>query len=137
MSCRCFAGSAIRVQLHAFAHILHAGLAMPQAAEPASLTSPNPTCVREHPSGPDVILVYRSSNDGDTAIVGGPSDNHATGATWVFTRSRGAWSERTKLVGSGAVANLAPSVFAIGRSAKCRTMSSAANRSAYLEAGSA
>ena len=26
------------------------------------------------------------SSDGDTAIVGGPSDDHATGAVWLFTR---------------------------------------------------
>jgi hypothetical protein len=45
------------------------------------------------------------SGDGNTAIVGGPLDNTNAGATWVFTRSGGVWSQQgTKLVGTGAVA---------------------------------
>ena len=44
------------------------------------------------------------SADGNTAIVGGPSDNSGIGAAWVWTRSGGTWSQQgTKLVGSGAV----------------------------------
>ena len=44
------------------------------------------------------------SGDGNTAIVGGLGDNAATGATWVFTRSGGVWTQQgLKLVGSGAV----------------------------------
>lgn len=44
------------------------------------------------------------SADGNTAIVGGPSDNNSTGAVWVFTRSNGVWSQQgSKLVGTGAV----------------------------------
>jgi hypothetical protein len=44
------------------------------------------------------------SADGDTAIVGGWSDNSKTGAAWVFTRSGGVWSQHgKKLVGTGAV----------------------------------
>jgi hypothetical protein len=43
------------------------------------------------------------SADGNTAIVGGPSDNRTTGAAWVFTRSGGVWAQQgSKLVGSGA-----------------------------------
>jgi len=43
------------------------------------------------------------SGDGNTAIVGGPSDNKTTGAAWVFTRSGGVWTQQgNKLVGSGA-----------------------------------
>jgi hypothetical protein len=43
------------------------------------------------------------SADGNTAIVGGPSDNRTTGAAWVFTRSGGVWTQQgSKLVGSGA-----------------------------------
>src|SRR5207237_7338278 len=43
------------------------------------------------------------SADGNTAIVGGPSDNRTTGAAWVFTRSSGGWTQQGKqLVGSGA-----------------------------------
>jgi hypothetical protein len=44
------------------------------------------------------------SGDGNTAIVGGYQDNSAAGATWVFTRSGGVWSQQgNKLVGTGAV----------------------------------
>ena len=43
------------------------------------------------------------SADGNTAIVGGPSDDRTTGATWVFVRSGGIWSQQgDKLVGTGA-----------------------------------
>jgi hypothetical protein len=43
------------------------------------------------------------SGDGNTAIVGGPSDNNGIGAAWVFTRSGGVWTQQgDKLVGSGA-----------------------------------
>ena len=42
--------------------------------------------------------------DGNTAIVGGPSDNSNIGAAWVYTRSGGVWSQQgPKLVGTGAV----------------------------------
>jgi hypothetical protein len=44
------------------------------------------------------------SADGNTAVVGGASDNLFTGAAWVFTRSNGSWTQQgSKLVGSGAV----------------------------------
>jgi len=53
------------------------------------------------------------SADGDTAIVSGPEDNllaisnfvqQGVGATWVFTRSNGFWTQQSnKLVGTGAV----------------------------------
>ena len=44
------------------------------------------------------------SANGNTAIVGGYNDNGAAGATWVFTRSGGVWTQQgLKLVGSGAV----------------------------------
>jgi FG-GAP-like repeat len=47
------------------------------------------------------------SGDGNTALVGGVSDNAGNniGATWVFTRSGGVWSQQgAKLIGTGAVA---------------------------------
>ena len=60
------------------------------------------------------------SADGNTAILGGPGDNQsnrhaqfglgAAGAAWVFTRSAGVWTQRNKLVGTGAVARLGTSV---------------------------
>jgi hypothetical protein len=46
------------------------------------------------------------SADGNTALVGGPGDNHSslTGAAWVFTRSGGMWTQQgSKLVGTGAI----------------------------------
>jgi hypothetical protein len=44
------------------------------------------------------------SADGNTAIVGGNVDSSGAGATWVFTRSSGVWSQQgSKLVGTGAV----------------------------------
>ncbi|PWU02794.1 MAG: hypothetical protein C5B51_20200, partial [Terriglobia bacterium] len=42
------------------------------------------------------------SADGNTALDGGPFDNAGIGATWVFTRSAGVWSQQgNKLVGYG------------------------------------
>jgi hypothetical protein len=46
------------------------------------------------------------SGDGNTAIVGGESDNGFIGAAWVYTRSNGVWTQQgSKLVGTGYVAN--------------------------------
>jgi hypothetical protein len=43
------------------------------------------------------------SADGNTAIVGGPSDNQTTGAAWVFARRGSAWTQQgNKLVGTDA-----------------------------------
>jgi hypothetical protein len=40
------------------------------------------------------------SEDGDTALIGGPADNSGAGAAWVFTRSAGTWSQQgSKLTG--------------------------------------
>ena len=42
------------------------------------------------------------SGDGNTAIVGGPSDNAGVGAAWVFIRSGGEWTQQgNKLVAVG------------------------------------
>ena len=42
------------------------------------------------------------SSDGNTALIGGPSDNHAVGGAWVFTRSGSTWMQQgEKLVGGG------------------------------------
>jgi hypothetical protein len=44
------------------------------------------------------------SSDGNTAIVGGPSDSSDAGAAWAFARSGNVWTqEGAKLVGMGAV----------------------------------
>ncbi len=37
------------------------------------------------------------SADGNTALIGGPNDNSAVGAAWVFTRSGSTWTEQQKL----------------------------------------
>ncbi|MEI6821811.1 MAG: T9SS type A sorting domain-containing protein, partial [Bacteroidota bacterium] len=43
------------------------------------------------------------SSDGNTAIVGGYSDNIGVGAVWIFTRSGGVWTQKgNKLIGAGA-----------------------------------
>ncbi|HEY5307295.1 MAG TPA: hypothetical protein VIK97_02185, partial [Casimicrobiaceae bacterium] len=44
------------------------------------------------------------AGDGNTAMMGGYFDNANAGASWVFTRSGGVWTQQgAKLVGSGAV----------------------------------
>ncbi len=44
------------------------------------------------------------SADGNSAIVGGPSDDSYAGAAWVFVRSDGVWKQQgSKLIGTGAV----------------------------------
>ncbi len=46
------------------------------------------------------------SSDGNTAIVGGYTDNSYAGAVWVYTRTGGVWTQQGgKLVGTGAVGN--------------------------------
>jgi hypothetical protein len=47
------------------------------------------------------------SADGNTAIEGGPGDEGAIGAAWVFTQSNGVWTQQQKLVGSGVTGNYA------------------------------
>lgn len=46
------------------------------------------------------------SLDGNTLAVGGALDNTSVGATWIFTRSGGTWTQQgSKLVGTGFVSN--------------------------------
>jgi len=46
------------------------------------------------------------SADGNTAIVGGPTDSLGdVGAAWVFTRSGGVWNQQAKLIGTGVGGN--------------------------------
>ncbi|AYL96471.1 MBG domain-containing protein [Mucilaginibacter celer] len=45
------------------------------------------------------------SADGNTALLGGSNDNGQNGATWVFTRSGGSWTQQgNKLFGTGGAA---------------------------------
>jgi hypothetical protein len=49
------------------------------------------------------------SADGNTAIVGGPTDNNYFGAAWIFTRSGGVWVQQGgKLVGTGTIPSSIP-----------------------------
>lgn len=41
------------------------------------------------------------SADGNTLAVGGYNDDSYTGATWIYTRADGTWTQQTKLVGTG------------------------------------
>jgi hypothetical protein len=41
------------------------------------------------------------SADGNTLAVGGSFDGNFVGATWIFTRSGGVWTQQAKLVGTG------------------------------------
>ncbi len=69
-------------------------------------TQQGPKLVGTEGVGPQVEQGWSVSlsGDGNTAIVGGPSDNNNAGAVWVWTRSGGVWTQQgTKLVGSGAV----------------------------------
>ncbi len=43
------------------------------------------------------------TSDGNTAIIGGHTDNANAGAAWIFTRSDTSWTAQTKLTGSGAI----------------------------------
>lgn len=43
------------------------------------------------------------SSDGNSAVIGGFADDNDMGAAWVFTRSDGVWSQKAKLVGTGAI----------------------------------
>lgn len=44
------------------------------------------------------------SANGNTAIVGGSSDNSSAGAVWIYTRSGSTWTQQgTKLVGTGGI----------------------------------
>jgi hypothetical protein len=46
------------------------------------------------------------SSDGNTAIVGGTQDNNFQGASWIFARQNGVWTQLgNKLFGTGAVGN--------------------------------
>lgn len=43
----------------------------------------------------------------DTVAIGGPSDNSSAGATWIWTRTAGVWSQQQLLIGTGATGNAA------------------------------
>src|SRR5207253_2945598 len=45
------------------------------------------------------------SSDGNTALIGGITDNSFVGAAWVFTRLGSTWTEQAKLTGGGEIGN--------------------------------
>lgn len=45
------------------------------------------------------------SGDGNTAVIGGPSDNSNAGAVWIFVKNGNTWTQQAKLVGTGATGN--------------------------------
>ncbi|MGA2163451.1 MAG: hypothetical protein ABSH36_03170 [Solirubrobacteraceae bacterium] len=45
------------------------------------------------------------SEDGNTAVIGGPEDAAATGAVWVYTRSGGGWSQQAQKLTGGEEGN--------------------------------
>ena len=54
------------------------------------------------PSGVSQGSSISLSDDGNTLAVGGYNDNSGIGATWIFTRSGGVWTQQgSKLVGTG------------------------------------
>ncbi|HXP88482.1 MAG TPA: hypothetical protein VN841_27380 [Bryobacteraceae bacterium] len=62
------------------------------------------------------------SADGNTAIVGGLTDNTFIGAAWIFTRSGGVWSQQgAKLVGTGVSGSVTFQGDAVGLSADGNT----------------
>ena len=79
-------------------------------------------------SGASGTFIYQGqsvsiSADGNTVVIGGPSDNNAQGASWVFTRSGNAWTQQgTKLVGSGSIGPLVGQGSGVALSADGRTM---------------
>jgi hypothetical protein len=79
------------------------------------LKSPNGEPSQRSRSGD--CQAHHLSDDGNTAIVGGPCHNPGgpncqtgnpngspnIGAAWILTRSGGSWSQQAKLVGTGAI----------------------------------
>lgn len=61
-------------------------------SEQAKLTAPDAVGLAGF--GNSVAL----SADGNTAFISGPWDNNNTGASWVFVRSGGTWTEQSKLL---------------------------------------
>ncbi len=62
------------------------------------------------------------SADGNTVILGGPSDDLNVGAAWVFTRRDGAWTQQgNKLVGTGAAGSAAEQGTSVALSADGNT----------------
>jgi hypothetical protein len=67
------------------------------------------------------------SADGNTAVVGAPSDNSNIGGVWIFTRNGSTWTQQgSKLVGTGAVGS-AKQGFSVAISADGNTVAVGGN----------
>ena len=63
------------------------------------------------------------SADGNTAVLGAGNDNNSMGATWIYTRSVGVWSQKgNKLVGTGAGTGMVDQGGAVSLSADGNTV---------------
>jgi phosphodiesterase/alkaline phosphatase D-like protein len=79
------------------------GAHYPLRVDPLIQQGPKLTASDESGAG-NLGLSVAISADGNTALVGGPSDNFGVGAAWVFTRSGSTWTQQgSKLTGSGEV----------------------------------
>ena len=68
------------------------------------------------------------SADGNTLAIGGNGDNTNVGATWIFTRSSGVWTQQgLKLVGSGAVVTPASQGISVSLSSDGNTLAIGGN----------
>lgn len=66
---------------------------------------------------------------GDTLAVGGFGDNSGAGATWVFVRENGAWTQQgPKLVGSGAVGTDSRQGYSVSLAADGNTLATGAEK---------
>ena len=91
-------------RLFAASVLIFAALLFSSQLALAQFTQQGPKLVGTGAVGHEQGLSVAVSADGNTAIVGGPSDNAAAGAAWVYTRSGGVWTQQgSKLVGTGAV----------------------------------
>ena len=60
--------------------------------------------VSDSVGAPMIGISVSISKVSNTIAIGGPGDNGNVGATWIFTRDLGIWSQRgNKLVGSGSI----------------------------------
>jgi phosphodiesterase/alkaline phosphatase D-like protein len=84
-------------------HVDAAGARYPLRVDPLVQQGPKLT-PGEAVGKPDFGVGVAISGNGETVLVGGPSDNNNTGAAWVFTRSGSTWSQQgPKLTGGGEI----------------------------------
>jgi FG-GAP repeat len=82
--------------------LLGAGFSNGLASEPAPLVQQGPKLTGGEELGAGRFgRSVALSEDGDTALIGGPRDGDEAGAAWVFTRSGSTWTQLVKLTGAG------------------------------------